>query len=385
MVDRADVDADVVRAALDFVQALRAAGVAVSLDRSLSFVAALDQFEVLSADDVYWAGRATLLARPEDTAVYDEAFTRYFTSGDQPSERGRLRISRTVEVGFDDPIVGDGDGSDDPGTIERLDDAEPSRPDHIVRYAATDALRQRDFGELTDAELVELWAVLARLRVGGARRRSAGTVARSRGHRFDLRRTAQAAARRGGEIVELRRRDHDHRLRPLVLLIDVSGSMEPYARAMLRFAHAALLARTRVEVFTMGTRLTRLTRELHTTDADRALRVAGDTVPDWSGGTRLGRGLRTFLDEWGQRGTARGATVVILSDGWDRGEPEELAEQMSRLGRLAHRVVWVNPLKASPGYAPLARGMAAALPYCDSFVEGHSLGSLEALADLVTA
>ena len=169
----------------------------------------------------------------------------------------------------------------------------------------------------------------------------------------------------------------------MVLLLDVSGSMEPYARALLRFVQAAVAGRGRVEAFALGTRLTRLTRELSSRDPDRALRAAAEAVLDWSGGTRLGAGLGRFNDEWGCRGMARGAVAVILSDGWDRGNPAEMAEQMRRLSRVAHRVVWVNPLKATPGYQPLARGMAAALPHVDAFVEGHNLDSLERLAALV--
>jgi uncharacterized protein with von Willebrand factor type A (vWA) domain len=163
--------------------------------------------------------------------------------------------------------------------------------------------------------------------------------------------------------------------------------MEPYARAMVRFLHAAVTSRKRggVEAFALGTRLTRITRELTSRDPDAAVAKASRAVVDWSGGTRLGDGLRRFNDRWGVRGMARGAVVVILSDGWDRGDPEALATEMERLSRVAFRIVWVNPLKASPGYAPLARGMAAALPFVDEFVEGHSLASLEALAEVISA
>jgi hypothetical protein len=169
----------------------------------------------------------------------------------------------------------------------------------------------------------------------------------------------------------------------VVLLCDVSGSMEPYSRALLRFLHAAVVGRGQIEAFALGTRLTRITRELTSRDPDAALAKAARAVPDWSGGTRLGEGLRAFNTEWGVRGMARGAVVVILSDGWDRGDPSVLREQMERLSRVAWKVVWVNPLKASPGYAPLAAGMAAALPYVDEFVEGHSLDSLERLAEVI--
>lgn len=161
--------------------------------------------------------------------------------------------------------------------------------------------------------------------------------------------------------------------------------MESYARALLRFAHAAVAARRRVEAFTLGTRLTRLTRELSTRDPDEAFDRATAAVADWSGGTRLGEALGDFCELWGVRGMARGAVVVILSDGWDRGPPEMMTESMARLSRVAHRIVWVNPLKATPGYAPLAQGMAAALPYVDELVEGHSLASLEDLAEGIGA
>jgi len=159
--------------------------------------------------------------------------------------------------------------------------------------------------------------------------------------------------------------------------------MEPYARVMLRFVHVAVVGRGRVEAFALGTRLTRITRELQSRDPDAALAGAAERVVDWSGGTRLGEGLRAFNDRWGVRGMARGAIVVVLSDGWDRGDPDVLGAEMARLARVAHRIVWVNPLKATPEYAPLARGMAAALPYVDDFVEGHSLAALDALVQVI--
>jgi uncharacterized protein with von Willebrand factor type A (vWA) domain len=194
----------------------------------------------------------------------------------------------------------------------------------------------------------------------------------------------QTALRNGGDVARLERLAPGMRRRRVVLLLDVSGSMEAYARALVRFAHVAVAARRQVEAFALGTRLTRLTRELSSRDPDEALARASSAVSDWSGGTRLGEALRAFNDEWGVRGMARGAIVVLLSDGWDRGDPDDLAEQMARLHRVAHKVVWVNPLKASPGYQPLARGMAAALPHVDEFVEGHSLASLEQLAEVLT-
>ena len=193
----------------------------------------------------------------------------------------------------------------------------------------------------------------------------------------------QAALKTAGEPIHRRYRAPVERPRRLVLLIDVSGSMDPYARALVRFAHAAVIGRRSVETFTLGTRLSRITRELTWHDPDGALASAAAAVADWSGGTRLGDDLRAFNDRWGAAGMARGADVVILSDGWDRGDPELLGSEMARLRRAAHRIVWVNPLKGAPGYEPLARGMAAALPHVDEFIEGHALASLEHLIDVL--
>ena len=226
--------------------------------------------------------------------------------------------------------------------------------------------------------------LMAEMRFTGDRHRSLRRTASRRPTTVpDVRRTVRAAMRSGGEPISRHHRRRATRLRRLVLLLDVSGSMEPYARALLRFVQAAVAGRQRVEAFAIGTRLTRVTRELGARDPDAALAAATDRVHDWSGGTRLGPCLRAFNDEWGIRGMARGATVVVLSDGWDRGDPEQLAEEMQRLQRVAHRVVWVNPLKTTPGYAPLARGMAAALPFVDDFVEGPSIDALEQLAAVV--
>ncbi len=221
--------------------------------------------------------------------------------------------------------------------------------------------------------------------MAGAMRRSRRLRSSRRGRgRPDLRRTVRRAIRAGGEPINRAFVEPAERPRRLVLLCDVSGSMEAYARGLVRFLHAAVVGRGRVEAFAIGTRLTRITRELSSRDPDAAIAAAAKRVTDWSGGTRLGEGLRQFNDEWGVRGMARGAVVVILSDGWDRGDPEVLGEQMERLHRVAYQVVWVNPLKSSPNFAPLARGMAAALPHVDEFVEGHNLASLEHLARVVS-
>ena len=224
-------------------------------------------------------------------------------------------------------------------------------------------LRHKDFADYSADELIEAQQLMSRLRFVGSPRESLRLVGQQRRAptRPDLRRTVRAAMRSGGEPMRRHWRNRTTRNRRLVLLLDVSGSMEPYARALLRFVHAAVAGRQKVEAFALGTRLTRITRELSIARPDNALRQTSTRVVDCGGGTRLGDGLRQFNDDWGQRGMARGAIVVILSDGWDRGDPAVLAEQMARLHRVAHKVIWVNPLKVTPGYAPLARGMAAAL------------------------
>jgi hypothetical protein len=283
--------------------------------------------------------------------------------------------------------VEDGLGLDD---LEPEDDARDESPPVVVRASTQELLRVKDFAHCSPAELDETHRLLAAMRLTSARRRSRRLRPIHRhGHapraHLDVRRTVRRSLRAGGEPVQLARRGPGTRSRRIVLLLDVSGSMDPYARELLRFAHAAVAGGRRVEAFALGTRLTRLTRALNSRDPDDAMQRATDAVADWSGGTRLGEGLRAFNDEWGVRGLARGAVVVLLSDGWERDDPAMLAEQMHRLRRVAHRIVWVNPLKASDGYEPLARGMAAALPFVDEFVEGHSLASLEALADLVGA
>jgi hypothetical protein len=258
---------------------------------------------------------------------------------------------------------------------------EPSGPPTATLASRAEVLRHRDVAELDAAERDQLRRLLTAFALEGQTRRSARRGPARRGE-VDPRRTVRELLRRGGEPALLLRHTRVRRPRRVVLLVDVSGSMAPYADALLRFAHAAVRG-GRTEVFTIGTRLTRVTRELSHRDPDMAMTALAATVPDWRGGTRLGELLREFLSRWGQRGMARGAVVVLLSDGWERGDPELLGAQMRRLHALAHQVIWANPRKARPGYAPLAAGMAAALPSVDAFVEGHSLAALERLAAVV--
>jgi len=354
-----------------FARTLRAAGVPATQDRVLALLEAVDALDPRRRDDVYWAGRLTLCAAHEDLPRYDRAFAAYF--GGQPVARPTptMPALRRTAVVADVAGGGSADGPESPV------------PQVAVGASRSEVLRHRDLAELTAAERAELHRLLAAFAVSGELRRSRRWRAAHRGP-IDADRTMRALLRRGGEPARLQRRAHPRRPRRVVLLVDVSGSMGSYADALLRFAHvAARRGATRTEVFTIGTRLTRVSRELRQRDPDAALAAVSAAVPDWSGGTRLGELLKEFLDRWGQRALARGAVVVVLSDGWERGDVRLLAEQTARLQRLAHRVVWANPRKGRAGYAPLAAGMAAALPYVDDFVEGHTLAALERLAAVV--
>lgn len=359
--------------AAGFVRALREAGIEVPIGATLLYVRALSAVNDVNRSARYWCGRTTLITRSEDFMTYHKVFGKYWVGADF-DEPDQVAMATSIAIDQEGEDGDDGVAGDD-------DDAEP---DVTMRYSAVEVLRDKDFAEYSKEELRELNYLLSRIRIGGALRPSRRQRAsKRRSGQPDLRRTVRRALANDGEPIDRAFRRPSEHPRRVVLLLDISGSMEAYSRALLRFVHATVLARGRVEAFALGTRLTRLTREMATLDPDRALGNAAGAVDDWSGGTRLGESLRAFNDEWAVRGMARGAVVVVLSDGWDRGEPELMAEQMGRLQRVAYRIVWSNPLKATDGYAPLARGMAAALPFVDEFVEGHSLGALEHLATAI--
>lgn len=355
-----------------FARALRANGVTADPTRLANALTALTHVDVLDAEQVYWAARVTLCGEPDDLPVFDVVFDAWFR-GRLPPLPGPRPLGTPAQLLQLRPIGGR-DGAD-----EDVED------DEVLRTAAGDVevLRHRDIAALTDAEREEINRLVALLAPRVPRRRSGRTAPRGR-ERIDVARTVRAMLRDGGEpvtLARLRRRDKPRRL---VLLLDVSGSMSPYADVLLRFAHAAVqVAPASTEVFTVGTRLTRITRQLRLRDPEVALRSAGTAVPDWSGGTRLGESLRAFLDLWGQRGTARRAVVVIASDGWERGDAALLGEQTARLHRLAHRLVWVNPHRGKTGFAPVTAGMSAALPHLDDLVAGHTLDALHTLADVI--
>lgn len=364
---------DVTATLVGFARTLRAAGVDAGPERVQAMLGALDHLDVLEVRDVYWAGRLTLCGSHDDIPRYDQAFAAYF-SGEQPAAwRTRPPAIQVVQH-----VVAQPDGARD-----RPEDAEAETEPRLTTASDVEVLRERDVTGLSARERDEVRRLLAMLDASSAVRRSRRFEPAHHG-RLDPHRTVRATLRRGGETARLHHRRHRHRPRRVVLLVDISGSMAPYADALLRFAHAAVRSQARAtEIFSVGTRLTHLTRELRHRDADTAMAAVSHAIPDWSGGTRLGEEIKEFLDRWGQRGMARGAIVVVASDGWERGDAGLLGEQMARLHRLAHRVVWANPHKAQPGYAPLTAGMQAALPHVDEFVEGHSLGALESLAKVI--
>jgi uncharacterized protein len=374
--ERAGSDAarfDGVDSIVGLARTLRAAGVPASPDRVHNTIRALEQLHAARRNDVYWAGRLTLCDSPTDIERYDRVFAAYF--GDRPlSVQRRATLTRPhLQL-----VAGD-DGSDD------LAEDVGSEPTGARAAASSEeVLRRRDIATLSIAERDQLRVLLARLALAGETRSSRRMQVARRGT-IDGRRTVRAWLAAGGEPAQLKRHRQAQRPRRVILLVDVSGSMGAYADALLRFAHAAARRRGRgpTEVFALGTRLSRLTKELHLVDPDEAMSAVTKAMPDAGGGTRLGLLLKEFLDQWGHRGLARGAIVVVLSDGWERGDPTLLGEQTARLQRLTHRVVWSNPRKAAPGFTPTAAGMAAALPHVDDFVEGHSLAALLHLADVV--
>jgi uncharacterized protein with von Willebrand factor type A (vWA) domain len=354
-----------------FARAVRAAGVPVTQDRTQTFVRAVSTVGLSDKEGVYWSGRATLCSEPDHFPLYDRVFESWF-SGQLPRPVRSRSNAATRSLPPMDDSGGGGDG-------DRRQDSELVR----ARASDLDVLRHRDVADLTSAERLLLAELFTRIRPVQPQRRA---VRRRRAHRgeLDARRTLREQLRRAGEPGPIRYRRATTRPRRVVLIVDISGSMSPYADALLRLAHVWVRACPRsTEVFTVGTRLTRVTRALRQRDPDAALRGAGEQVPDWSGGTRLGEVMRAFLDRWGQRGTARGAVVVVLSDGWERGDPRLLAEQMARLRRLAHRVVWVNPHRGKAGYRPVQGGIAAALPFIDDFLAGHSMATFGELVRVV--
>jgi len=341
-----------------FAEALHAAGLSVGPDRTTRFASAVTLVEPVTNRQLYWCALATLVADPADVAVLDRVFAMVFGGMGTP------------------PAGGDSSTVAGRSPVDRRGSTAPYR----AVAAAAERLSTRDFAELDPDELRLLEAVMRQLTLATPLRRSRRQRPSPHGHRVDLRATLRQARRTGGYPMRLRLRRPRSRPRRLVVLCDISGSMEPYARAMLQLVYCA--AGTRAEVFTFATRLTHLTRVLARSRPDVALQRAGQAAPDWSGGTRIGAALKEFNDRYGCRGLARGAVVLVISDGWETGDPALLATQLARLSKVAYRIVWANPRTAAPGYAPLVGGMAVAWPYCDAIVSAHRL---DALGELTAA
>jgi uncharacterized protein with von Willebrand factor type A (vWA) domain len=353
-----------------FGRVLREAGVEVGPGRLADALTGLDQVDLARRDDVYWTLRTTLVARREDVEPFDRAFSAWFLRAPvRPPNRSAL----PPDLGLTAPERGAARA--DERSAEQSD-GEPTS----VGWSAHEVLRRKDFASMTTDEFAAARALIADVVNARPRRRSRRLRPHLRGRELDLRRLARSSLARGGEPIERTFRRRIDVPRKLVVLCDVSGSMEAYTRALLLFLHAVVGSGRGVEAFAFGTRLTRLTTELATRDPDQALRSAADCVVDWASGTRIGASLKTFNDVWGRRALSRGAVVVIVSDGWERQDASLVQREMARLQRAAYAVVWVNPLKGNPEYQPLAGGMRAALPFVDRFVSGHNVASLEELA-----
>jgi uncharacterized protein with von Willebrand factor type A (vWA) domain len=359
---------------LAFARAVRAAGVPVTTDRSQGFLQAMALLDLADERATWVAGRSTLCAGPDDLARFDAVFEAFFNARDGLPRPRPTTPTPPQTTPFPDS---ERDG----------DDADAETETVFASASDAEVLQHRDVASLTTGERARLAAMFATLRPRPPMRRTARHQRWHRGQ-VDASRTLRTSLRRMGEPARISWRRRGMKPRRVVLLLDVSGSMSAYADALLRLAHRLTVALRAqggvVETFTLGTRLTHVTRALRLRDPERALVAAGDTVPDWSGGTRLGETLRFFVDRWGQRGMARGAVVVVFSDGWERGDPTLLSGQMARLHRIAHRVVWVNPHRGKAGYEAVQQGVLAALPHVDDFLAGHSLATYADLTEVVS-
>ena len=373
-----------------FGRLLRVGSLDVTPTQLRDWVAALELVDLARKRDVKAAARAVLVSRRRDLPWFDKAFELFWQARD-PRELEQLelglmiqrRTERTKRAAIQKLALNDNQGED--GSTDTDQTA------RTALYSAQEALRRKDFAQLDGDELDEIKQLMASMRWELETRRTRRLKPSSGGHRLDLRRTLRRNLAHGGELIDLVGRDRKHRRRPLVLLCDISGSMEPYSRLLLHFIYAVSHPRSadpgisRVEAFAFGTRLTRLTQELAERDVDRALQAAAHRIEDWGGGTRTGDALREFNFNWSRRLLGQGAAVLIISDGWDRGDIALLGQEMERLHRSCHRLIWLNPLLGSPDYQPLTRGIVAALPHVDDFLPVHNLASLEQLGDLLAS
>jgi uncharacterized protein with von Willebrand factor type A (vWA) domain len=381
---------------------LHDAGVPVDAERAARLAQALAVVRPVARRRLYWTVRSVLVSDLSQVPIFDRVFAAVFGGPAERPPEILIEDVRQVPAQADErpdaDRVTDRDADASPDEWSAGASPAPSRePDSgddtrelPVPTVATDeeVIRAKRFDALEPDELAALYALMSKLSLATPRRRTRRYERGRHGARVDLRRTMRSSLRTGGEPIRLARRRRRVERRRIVLLCDISGSMEPYARAYLQFLTCAAgsgVGAGRNEAFAFATRLTRLTRALRSRHPERAIAQASQTAPDWSSGTRIGEALKTFNDRHGRRGMARGAVVVILSDGWERGDPTLVGREMERLSRLAYRIVWVNPRAAAVGFAPRAGGMAAALPYCDALVSGHSLAALDEVAEAIAA
>ena len=351
---------------LVFGRLLRAAGLDVHMGRMLDVLKALQFIDLGARDEVYHTCRTLLVHRREDLPIFDRTFDLFWSRRDAQTPRVRVDDRRDSDAAA-------GAGS----AVEMLGDASSGESEGGVlrTWSAAATLASKDFADFTADEIAVARAALERLTWNPGERRTRRWI-RGAGPRIDIRRALASSIRTGGVVVRLPRRTRRVRRRPIVLLCDVSGSMERYSRMLLHFSHALGRRHGRVEVFVFSTALTRITNELRTRGLDAAVAGAADAVPDWSGGTRIGEALKTLHQRWMRRVLHGGPVVLLISDGWDRGDPEMLRQQVARLQRSCHRLIWLNPLIGTTDYAPLTRGLQAALPYVDDFLPARTLTNL---------
>jgi uncharacterized protein with von Willebrand factor type A (vWA) domain len=369
--------APIVELLVAFGHELREAGVPAGTGDVMTCCAAVATLDPSDLADLYWAGRTTMVTRRDQIPVYDRVFRRFFldereATSDAETLKPTIRAATPAQSVLEIPATEQGESGDEEEISLGL------------MASDTEVRRDKSFAACTPEELAALRRIMARIRLTPPRRCTRRTAPARRGSRPDMRRTVRETMRTHGEPAELFWRRRRQRMRPLILILDISGSMADYSRNLLQFAHSTSRAATRVEVFCFGTRLTRITKALERRRADDALDQAAKAVVDWEGGTRIGDSLDAFVRGWGRRGTSRGAIVVICSDGLDRGDPAVLAGAMERLGRLSHRIVWMNPHKGDAAdFRPSTLGMMVAAPHVDLLLSGHDLRSLEELATLL--
>jgi uncharacterized protein with von Willebrand factor type A (vWA) domain len=376
--EAADTEGSILHNLMLFGEVLRRLGLDFGSGNMLDLVRATEDVPIGRKQDFHQAARSLLVHRKQDLALFDEAFQVFWrrpATGEMTRDlrsMGEQRRYRNPQVA--PPLGSDSDADGNPGN----DDDQPA-VDLTRTYSAQEVLRDKDFADFSPAEMAQAREMLSSLSWDLGRRRTR-RMTPGDGAVLDLRRTLRENLKYGGELLELSHREPREKPRPLVLICDVSGSMERYTRMLLHFSHVIAGDVNRMEAFLFATRLTRITRYLNYRSIDQAVSEVARSVPDWAGGTRIGETLKTFNFRWARRVLRSGSVTLIISDGWDRGDPELLAQEMARLQRSCQRLIWLNPLLGSPGYQPLTQGMQAALPYVDDFLPAHNLNSLHALA-----